>query len=56
MKNQTELKQLIEEREQFIQAANERIAWYNGRIHQLRQQSALRRWWQAARRWLGGKA
>lgn len=43
-----ELAQLVAEREQFIQQANERIAWYNGRIHQL-QQSRWRRWWQKAK-------
>lgn len=40
-----ELAQLVAERDQFIQQANERIAWYNGRIHQLQQQSLLVRWW-----------
>lgn len=56
MNRDKEIKRLIEEREQFIRQANERIAWYNGRIHQLRQQSALRRWWQSLRQRLGVNA
>lgn len=49
IKHNEEIRQLIEERDRFIQQANERIAWYNGRIHQLQKRQTVAEWWKKLR-------
>lgn len=44
MTNQQRIEQLVAERNAFIDEANKKIAWYNGRIYQLQQKRSVSAW------------